>query len=279
MSSASDGGPAGRPTPPNEVRDALGDVAELGGFFALATGPAEGVDPSWRPLTTLLAPDDPADPADPADPDGPDGPAGPAGPAGPLARRVSEIADQLGASRRIAASLLQMSLATRSVSLLLAAAVEHRVLPLLDHAALHWRPWSGGPLPLWVEAPRGESLGPPEAPATADRVVAELVDVHLRPLVAAVDAVEPVPGRTAWGNAAAALGGAVRVLALSRPASRDAAAALAAAVVARGPFRGLGEFVAAPDHPTGLGFARRSCCLYYRVPGGGLCADCVLVTR
>ncbi|MFI1618174.1 (2Fe-2S)-binding protein [Streptomyces lydicus] len=28
--------------------------------------------------------------------------------------------------------------------------------------------------------------------------------------------------------------------------------------------------------PTLPAFARRSCCLYYRVPGGGLCADCVL---
>ena len=28
--------------------------------------------------------------------------------------------------------------------------------------------------------------------------------------------------------------------------------------------------------PDGEGFRRRSCCLYYRVPGGGLCGDCVL---
>ncbi|MEC4021033.1 (2Fe-2S)-binding protein, partial [Streptomyces sp. H27-D2] len=24
-------------------------------------------------------------------------------------------------------------------------------------------------------------------------------------------------------------------------------------------------------------FVRRSCCLYYRVPGGGMCGDCVLL--
>ncbi|MGH3410268.1 MAG: (2Fe-2S)-binding protein [Streptosporangiaceae bacterium] len=26
----------------------------------------------------------------------------------------------------------------------------------------------------------------------------------------------------------------------------------------------------------GLGFRRHSCCLYYRLPGGGLCGDCAL---
>jgi ferric iron reductase protein FhuF len=42
------------------------------------------------------------------------------------------------------------------------------------------------------------------------------------------------------------------------------------------PFAGFGRFVADPGHPSGIGFARTTCCLYYRVPGGGKCADCVL---
>ncbi|MEU7551440.1 (2Fe-2S)-binding protein [Streptomyces sp. NPDC044571] len=25
-----------------------------------------------------------------------------------------------------------------------------------------------------------------------------------------------------------------------------------------------------------MAFVRRSCCLYYKVPGGGFCGDCVL---
>lgn len=39
---------------------------------------------------------------------------------------------------------------------------------------------------------------------------------------------------------------------------------------------GTGTFL----HEEGLGvaFVRRSCCLYYQVPGGGLCGDCVLRT-
>ena len=36
----------------------------------------------------------------------------------------------------------------------------------------------------------------------------------------------------------------------------------------------------APEPPDTLWtFRRRSCCLYYRVPGGGICGDCVLVDR
>ncbi|MFD7559857.1 (2Fe-2S)-binding protein, partial [Streptomyces sp. NPDC059835] len=44
-----------------------------------------------------------------------------------------------------------------------------------------------------------------------------------------------------------------------------------------GALAGTGTFI----HEEGLGvaFVRRSCCLYYKVPGGGLCGDCVLRTR
>jgi FhuF-like iron-sulfur protein len=38
-----------------------------------------------------------------------------------------------------------------------------------------------------------------------------------------------------------------------------------------GQFAGADRFAGA-----GLSFRRRSCCLYYRVPGGGLCGDCTL---
>jgi hypothetical protein len=35
---------------------------------------------------------------------------------------------------------------------------------------------------------------------------------------------------------------------------------------------GCGDFI-------GSGFVRNSCCLMYRIPGAGLCGDCVLRTR
>lgn len=240
------------------ARDALRDVAALEGFFTLTTDPAEAVDPSWRPVDALLG-------------------EGSRVRRGPLDRRIDEVAEGLAAPRRIAASLLANSVSTRFVSLLLAAAVEHHLLPDLAHDRLHWRPWSGGPLPLWIADARGRALGAPDDPATAAAVADELAEVHLRPLVETVRAVVSVSATTLWGNAASGLAGAVRVLALSRPRTLAPSLALARGVLARAPFDGLGGFVDEPDHPTGVGFRRRSCCLYYRIPGGDLCGDCVLV--
>ena len=238
---------------------ALADVDGLGGFFAIRTGPADSVDPSWRPLTALT---------------------GDVGADGPLARRVGEVAVQLGdAPRRVAASLLSLSLTARLVSLVLAPVALQGVLPRLDHARLHWRPWSGGPVPLWVEAPEGEVVGAPDDPATAARVADELARTHLAPLLEAVGRVASVPPRTLWGNAASSVGGAVRVLLMERPARAGAVLALGRGVVGTAPLDGLGGFVAEPSHPTGVGFLRRSCCLFYRVPGGGYCGDCVLTHR
>jgi hypothetical protein len=236
------------------LRTALVSGDALGGFFALGTRPAESVDPSWRPFSDLLAGD-------------------------VLDRRVDEVAAQLGGTtRRIAASLLELSLASRAAGILLAAAAEHRVLPHLPPDVLQWRPWSGGPVPLWVDVDRvvGTALGAPDDRDTAAAVAEELADVHLAPLVDAVRACASVSPRVLWGNAASALGGAVRVLAIERPTSRDDALALARGVLAHPSFEGLGSFLSAPDHPTGVGFARRTCCLFYRVPGAGTCEDCVL---
>jgi|GEM_PF-1837329 hypothetical protein len=44
-----------------------------------------------------------------------------------------------------------------------------------------------------------------------------------------------------------------------------------ATLLGTGRLRGTGQLTG-----TGLAFRRRSCCLYYRLPGGGLCGDCCL---
>jgi FhuF 2Fe-2S C-terminal domain len=54
------------------------------------------------------------------------------------------------------------------------------------------------------------------------------------------------------------------------------AAQLTARMLALEPLRGTGELVQ-PDPSRPWRFlVRRSCCLFYRVPGGGTCGDCVL---
>jgi len=66
-----------------------------------------------------------------------------------------------------------------------------------------------------------------------------------------------------WGNAASALVGAVRQLGPHGAGAR--ARALAAELLAHPLLEG------ALDPRT---LRRRSCCLYYRLPGGGVCGDC-----
>ena len=238
---------------PARVRTVLAGADAVGGFFAVSTRAAESADPSWRPWEALF--------------EGADG-------GGLLDARLDEVAANLGAPRRVAASLLGQSLASRPVSILLAAAVDG-VLPRVE---LCWRPWPGGPLPLWTDpdALTATALGAPDDPATGAAVASELAGTYLEPLVAGLRARESVSARVLWGNATAALAGAARVLGTERPAAREAAYDLVRGLLAHPPFAGLGEVVTDRRHPSGLGFARATCCLYYRVPGGGTCGDCVL---
>ena len=229
----------------------MDDVATLGGFFALATGPTEGADPSWRPFPAFTG--------------------------DALDQRVDQVAEQLGgAPRRIAASLLSLSVSARVTALVLGAGALHRVVPRL-HDRLRWRPWSGGPMPLCIERP--EPAEGPGAPADLAPAAARELDATLRPLLDAIGDRAAVSAQVTWGNVASSLGGALRMLLTQRPDSSSGALALAVGMLAQPPLVGLGEVVAEPAHPTGVGFARRTCCLFYRVPGGGTCGDCVLNAR
>lgn len=244
---------SGAAVPTEDVRTLLADVDALGGFFTITTRPEEAADPAWRPLTTFTG--------------------------APVAARIDEVDAQLGGpGRRIAASLLAMSVSARVTGLLLAAGAQHGVVLRLPHDRLHWRPWSGGPMPLWITEPAA-TRGGGTRDELADDLAEELATVHLAPLVGAVREQVAVSPRVLWGNAASSWAGALRVLITERPAVREPAEALARRVIARGPLAGLGEFVDEPDHPTGLGFVRSTCCLFYRVPGGGTCGDCVLGER
>jgi ferric iron reductase protein FhuF len=227
----------------------MADVAALGGFFALATGPAEGVDPSWRPFHSFTG--------------------------AVLDERVDQVADQLGGvPRRIAASLLSLSVSARVTALVLGAGTLHGVVPRL-HDRLQWRPWSGGPAPLWIERPEAVAEDP-AGPEDLALLAARELDATLRPLLDAIGAQASVSPQVVRGNVASSLGGALRMLLTQRPDSSAGALALAVGILGHPPLAGLGEIVEEPSHPTGVGFTRRTCCLFYRVPGGGTCGDCVL---
>lgn len=158
----------------------------------------------------------------------------------------------LAADRRAAASCDFLALAARCVSPLLAAAVRSGVVPVL-HAQR-----------LVVHAgTRAVGLRGPVDPLAEGGFAAVVQDV-LAPAVATYAARFRIPERVLWGNAASALAGAAVVLADER------AERIVRSVLVEGRLADTGAYEASGR------FRRRSCCLYYKLPGGGLCGDCVL---
>ncbi|MDN3355404.1 (2Fe-2S)-binding protein [Actinomadura sp. DC4] len=225
---------------PAAVGAALADVARVGPYFSLDVDPGVAGHPLWRPFTLLCG--------------------------RALPDQIAAVRTRLGTSEsRVAASLLFQGVAGRLWSPVLAAAAGHGTVPDLDPEGVHWRAASPGPVLLATPAARG-------LPADAAAVHRVVIDRHLRPLAAAVRALTPVAEGLLWGNAASALAGALTVLSTARPASSGPGRRLVEELLALAPLRGTGAY--GPG-----GFRRRSCCLYYRVPGGGLCGDCALPHR
>jgi hypothetical protein len=154
-----------------------------------------------------------------------------------------------GAPLRVGQSALLMGIASRLWSLTVVPAARDSVLP--DPATFVVRE-DDGAVVIGVAKPRGWS-----APTATD--VHDLTLDVLRPLVEAL----PLSERLLWGNAAASLYAVPRVHALPE------AVALVGDLVERSPYAGELELL-------GDGRARRrTCCLFYEVPGAGLCGDCV----
>ncbi|MFD3652809.1 (2Fe-2S)-binding protein [Streptomyces sp. NPDC058620] len=217
-------------------------VPEPGGFFALRTAPVPGG--GHRPLAGLYA-----------------------GDLAPLTARVDTVALRLNTpERRVAASIAHLGLAARLWSIALGPAALHGRLPDLSPGRLFWDPAHTSPDDLWLEDTASLE-------GTADRIREAVQFGHLVPLADALRAQGTVSTRLLWGNAGSALAGAVRELVgWARTHGRPDVAGRARALAA--------ELFDHPDlsttgAPHGPAFRRRSCCLYYRCPGGGLCGDCV----
>lgn len=231
----------------------LADVARAGPFFAVDTDPATPPAPGRHAVADLYA-------GDPA-----------------LAERVAHVRAALRSDDRVAASITYQGLAALLVSAPFAAAVVHRVLPALTPTALHWTPRSGSPWELWCPEPDGVAV--PDPDDAADALAAAVVDAHLAPLAATVRAQVSVSQRVLHGNAASTVAAARRLVTAQWPGSAERAAHVAARLLGSGILAGTGELVAPRPPDQGWSFRRRSCCLYHRVPGGGLCGDCVLTPR
>ncbi len=181
---------------------------------------------------------------------------------GVLTGEVARTASALGMPEpgRVAASTWHLGLVAHITSPLLGAAL-HGGVPQVAADRVWTRAGGGGPCEIAMR-PAG----------LLDSGGAALSDV----IASVLDGVCTVIGKhcalsdtVLWGNVAASLTGAARVIAAVRPADGSAAADLVHAALQHGRLRGTVD---------DRGF-RRSCCLFYRAPGGGYCGDCVLATR
>jgi hypothetical protein len=174
---------------------------------------------------------------------------------------IEATARRLGVTEtRVAASTVQLDYAARLWSPVLCCALLHGLVPDLSQLRLNVGP------PMRLTLPEARGWHGPDLAALAYRTV---LSQHLEPMAAKL-AVKVAAGLL-WGNAASAMTAALRVLVAVRPGLGEAARQMAGALLAMGALRGTGELTG-----PGLEFRRRSCCLYYRVPGGGLCGDCPL---
>lgn len=246
----------------------LAALRPLGGFFVLRTVPAVPADTAAaRPdaLPTLASA---YNGACDAPCERPGAGTGPDGSHDSLTHRVGTVGERLRAPEpRVAASIAHQALAARLWSVALGCAARYGRLPDLHPRLLRWDTGATAPDDLWLTEVRALPGG--AEPAT---LVDAVVHGHLVPLAAALRARYGVAAGLLWGNAGSALAGAARELDRRARADGDAdlahrARALAAALFAHPRLRLTGT-------RSGLSFRRRSCCLYYRVPGGGICGDC-----
>jgi hypothetical protein len=186
---------------------------------------------------------------------------------GGLRDLIEATGERLGVSEvRVAASTAHLGYAAHLWSPVLHCALRHGVGLDLTGLRLATSP----SMRLNLPDPRGWRLNDPdELAALAYRMV---IGRHLEPLRRGLRV--KIAAGVLHGNAAAAMTAALRVLAATDPGLGRPARDLAEALLAIGVLSGTGELTG-----PGLEFRRRSCCLFYRVPGGGLCGDCPLPAR
>lgn len=217
---------------PVRIDGELDDIARHGGFFAISRGFG---GPGWRPVGECYA-DGYHDLVE-----------------------ATQTRYRTG-DRRVAASLVQMSHASRLWTPVLACAVAHGVVP--DLTGLQR---ARDTAELRLPVPKG--IRPTED--LAPMLYRTVVQDHLEALAAGLRV--KVATGLLYGNIASALVAATQALYSVRPELRDDATRLARQLLGTGCLAGTGTV------KRNLAFRRRSCCLYYRV-GDSKCSDCALLT-
>lgn len=171
---------------------------------------------------------------------------------------------------RVAASTMQMALAARLMSPALASATLGGWVPDFALAGVRWQPTPSGPVSLALPHPTGRRCDSGEEVAEAIHDL--VIEPAIRPLIESTMAVVPMSPQVLWGNVSSVLAGAGVMISALRPRLVERARLLIDAVLSRPPLAGTGGFDVAGS------FQRQTCCLYYRLPRGVLCGDCVLNT-
>jgi ferric iron reductase protein FhuF len=193
---------------------------------------------------------------------------------GAAADLVGAVGDWLRThERRVAASMVVLGYAARLLGPSVAVLLRDGILLDLRPSRVRYSFVPGRGFRLTLSEPVGWSG---TADALRHRWCRDVVDDHLHSLVAAVRGVVPVATGLLWGNVASGLAGAVRTVALDGTVRRSSCHSMGLSLLCHGPLRGTG---ALRDDGDGLSFHRRSCCLYYRLPDGGMCGDCALLPR
>ena len=225
---------------------ALARAAEAGPYFAIDAHPEPLL---WRPFAALL---DPVVLGENVD---------------QVRRVLQERAGTAELDQRACASIHALGLVSRLVAPALGSAAVAGHVPRLAVEDLWWQRVAGGPVPVAVGAPAGVDVADPNAAARA--LHTEVIDTSVAPLVAAFESAFALSPQVLWGNVASAVAGAATMLERCSLTLRVDPRELAVQVTSRGALTGMGRW-------TSAGFTRNNCCLFYKIPGGGTCGDCVL---
>ncbi|GIF25512.1 hypothetical protein BJ973_003789 [Actinoplanes tereljensis] len=167
---------------------------------------------------------------------------------------------------RVVASVAFLGYAARVLSPLLGAAALTGHLPVAGRTTLWWRPVPAGPLPL------AYGVMSATVPASPEALRGIAVEAILEPVLTTCRTRFRLSPQVLWGNVTSALAGATAMISRVDPAAGDRAGTLLAGMLALPPLAGTGTL-------RGRALTRNNCCLYYRIPGGGTCGDCVLRHR
>jgi hypothetical protein len=218
----------------------LPDLARIGPFFALSTGPTAACS-GWLRASALIRD------------------------AEVLRGAVDGVAARLGGGRWIAASLFYQAWAAQLTSVYAGSAALCGAVPDLRADRVYYRPRPSGPVEL---------AATPLETVSLEAGWRHLHDDHLILLAQAIRRHLRIGRHLLLGNEASALAGSLTVLASVR--GEPVPALLGHEWARPAELAAAGRWMPGPDGPR---FARSTCCGYELIGAGGRCGDCSLNWR